>query len=190
MAIPLPVSLRRSTPPNFTFTPDSFLFYFYFDFIFHPQPPPPPKPCPGEFPLVLFYRSLLRLLTCSIFHFLLCPFVRVFSLPLSPSPFSALLISALSTVCLSSFCMFESCLFFGCWLSLLVLYSHWYLFLACMLFSFPFFPAQFPCCLYEYFHLSGLVIPFYLYFGCSFTRLSYSHLLCFFFSSSLLLFSP
>lgn len=73
---------------------------------------PPPKPCPGEFPLVLFYRSLLRLLTCSIFHFLLCPFVRVFSLPLSPSPFSALLISALSTVCLSSFRMFESCLFF------------------------------------------------------------------------------
>ena len=133
---------------------------------------PPPKPCPGGFPLVLFYRSLLRLLTCSIFHFLLCPFVRVFSLPLSPSPFSALLISALSTVCLSSFCMFESCLFFGCWLSLLVLYSHWYLFLTCMLFSFPFFPAQFPCCLYEYFHLSGLVIPFYLYFGCFFIRLS------------------
>lgn len=55
-----------------------------------------------------------------------------------------------------------------------------------MLFSFLFFPAQFPCCLYEYFHLSGLVIPFYLYFGCSFTRLSYSHLLCFFFVSSLI----
>ena len=91
---------------------------------------PPPKPCPGEFPLVLFYRSLLRLLTCSIFHFLLCPFVRVFSLPLSPSPFSALLISALSTVCLSSFCMFESCLFFwlliisACTVFSLISFSH------------------------------------------------------------------
>ena len=71
----------------------------------------PPKPCPGEFSLVLFYRSLLRLLTCSIFHFPLFPFERVFSLALSLSPFSALLISALSTVCLSSFCMFEPCLF-------------------------------------------------------------------------------
>lgn len=45
----------------------------------------PPKPCPGEFSLVLLYRSLLRLLTYSIFHFLLCPFVRVFSLPLALS---------------------------------------------------------------------------------------------------------
>lgn len=84
---PSGLSLRRSTPPNFSFTPDSFLFYFYFELHLSPVNLSN-NPFQVSF-AVSFCRSTVCLLICCIFHFLFCPFERVFSLPLSLSPFSA-----------------------------------------------------------------------------------------------------
>ena len=141
MAIPLPVSLRRSTPPNFTFTPDSFLFYFYFDSIFPPQP----SPNPFQVSFLLFRSIVVSSVSWSVLFFTSFSARLNACCPSLPRSLPSLLYYSLRCPPSVSLLVCLNPVFSGCWSFLFVLSFDWYLFLSCILFSFPFFfPPNFP----------------------------------------------